>query len=130
MSLEKREILSLIPKVDEILKSSLILELLEKYPRISIVDTIRMEINNLREEILNLTEADISSYEIDYDHLTEKIVAEVEIKNQMKLRRVINATGVVLHTNLGRALISEDIVNELIDVACNYSTLEYNLKTG
>src|SRR5690625_4596708 len=61
-----------------------------------------------------------------FDQLDEKIFSF----GQDQLQGVINATGVVLHTNLGRARLSKQAVNQIKHIASSYSTLEYNLETG
>lgn len=65
---------------------------------------------------------------------TEDIFLEIEnalkTKNIYSIEQTINATGIILHTNLGRAPISKRAVQRLIDVASSYSNLEYNLETG
>lgn len=60
----------------------------------------------------------------------DKIIDKLMEKKQRSLRKIINATGVVLHTNLGRAKLSEAVGRSILEVSNNYSTLEYNVKTG
>jgi len=62
--------------------------------------------------------------------LIDAIIRRIERKNDMSMRRVINGTGVILHTNLGRAPLSADIKEKVWEIAENYSTLEYNTYTG
>ena len=61
------------------------------------------------------------------EKIIEKINHSVKKNYKYSLRRVINATGTILHTNLGRSILSESIKENLIDVAFNYSNLEFNL---
>ncbi len=51
-------------------------------------------------------------------------------KNAFKLRRVVNATGVVIHTNIGRSLINKEVMENVSEIATNYSNLEYDLLRG
>lgn len=128
--MNKRDLLSSLPKIDELLSRDEIQELMDKFPRITIVESIRKQVNKLRKKILNTDEVELKDFNIDINYLIKDILFEVNEVNEMSLKRVINATGVVLHTNLGRALISDSVKQELLDVACNYSTLEFDLSNG
>lgn len=128
--MNKRSLLANLPKVDEILNNERINVLIEEFPRSTIVDSIRGKIDEVRKRILNSTDDELVGFEIKVEELVNDIVVYIEKMNTMSLKRVINATGVVLHTNLGRALISERILKELTDVACNYSTLEFDVSNG
>lgn len=123
--MDKNEILRKIPQVDEILKDKELVSIVEKTPHDFLTNCIREVIIDTRANILNGIEKDI-----DKSKLIEKIIAKVEKKSKHSLRRVINATGTVLHTNLGRAVISKDVTTAMINVAYNYSNLEYDLKRG
>lgn len=128
--MNRRNLLVNLPKVDELLNSEKINFKIRKFPRSTVVDAIRDKIDALRKTILSLGDEELAGYEININNLIDDIVFDIEKRNTMNLRRVINATGVVLHTNLGRALISEEIIKNLTDVACNYSTLEFDIATG
>ncbi len=128
--MNKKSLLANLPKVDDLLNNERINVLIEKFPRSTIVDSIRNKIDEVRKKILNSTDDELIGFEIKAYDLVNDIVVYIEKMNTMSLRRVINATGVVLHTNLGRALISERILKELTDVACNYSTLEFDVSNG
>ncbi|WZL71552.1 L-seryl-tRNA(Sec) selenium transferase [Clostridiaceae bacterium 35-E11] len=126
----KKYLFSLIPKVDELLDEKEIKNLLLKSPRTIVVESIRENIEIIRRQIANLNDEDSESFTIKRMQLIDKIIENVNLKNRMNLRKVINATGVVLHTNLGRALLSDAIKDEVWDVANNYSTLEFNILSG
>lgn len=128
--MNKRDLLVKLPKVDEILNNEKIQCMMNEFPRITIVDAIRCKIDETRKVILNSSDDNIGNLKINENNLVDDIISAIKEKNQMKLRKVINATGVVLHTNLGRALISEKILKDLTDVASNYSTLEFDIETG
>lgn len=128
--MNKKDLLVKLPKVDEILNNEKIKELIKECPRITIVDAIRNKIDTVRKFILNADEDKLNQFQINLNTIVEEIICDIEKMNQMSLRRVINATGVVLHTNLGRALISEKIIKDLTEVASNYSTLEFDIDTG
>lgn len=124
----KQELLRLLPKIDDLLMDGWISSLIGRVPREIVVDAVRDEVETLRSGILegSITEASQMGLENISDRITEK-VNKLEIKS---LRPVINATGVVLHTNLGRANLSEKALAQVISVANNYSTLEYDPEKG
>lgn len=128
--MDRKTLLKNLPKVDEMLNKEEIESLLEDYPRITIIESIRGNIDFLRKRILNTAMDEIDNIKVNINDLIEKTILDVREKNKMSLKRVINATGVVLHTNLGRALISDEIKENILDAVCNYSTLEFDLKNG
>lgn len=126
---EKKNLFTLIPKVDDLLQNPLIEKLSDKVPRVIVVDSIRKEIELLRENIRQekLTEEQLKE---KVYMLPQCIEVRALKKNSYKLRRVVNGTGVVIHTNLGRSLINEEIMGNLLEVSANYSNLEYDLSLG
>ncbi len=110
-----------IPKVDKILTE----ETFSKYNRVLLTKAIHKEFENLRKDI---STGDIK--EIDYLSLIKKIDLRYKQMLTPSLKPLINATGIIIHTNLGRATISEDIFKDALKIATNYSNLEYNLKSG
>ena len=128
--MNKNKILSTLPSIDELLCRDSIRELLVKTPRNLVVREIRNAISDLRNRILEISEEEKGNYHIDIDKITNKVVARSTKFTNMNLKKVINATGVVLHTNLGRALISNEIKEKIWDVAASYSTLEMDISTG
>ena len=128
--MNKNKILSTLPSIDELLCRDSIRELLVKTPRNLVVREIRNEISDLRNRILEISEEEKGNYHIDIDKITNKVIARSTKFTNMNLKKVINATGVVLHTNLGRALISNEIKEKIWDVAASYSTLEMDISTG
>ena len=125
----EKNLFTLIPKVDDILDKEEIIELLKHMPRKTVLDTIRLVIDDLRNNIKGkrLIESEILNL---IDNISEIIVKKSEEKNAYKLKKVVNATGVVIHTNLGRSLINEKIMDNIKEIAINYSNLEYDLETG
>lgn len=121
---DKNRLLKVIPKVDVILSDKRI-EDLKNIPRTLILDAIRDTIALVRQNILN------NKIEtVVYEDIVEDIIALVTLKNAMHLKRVINGTGTVLHTNLGRAVLSKSAVEAVIDVASSYSNLEFDIDNG
>lgn len=117
-----------IPKVDVLLENKKIISLIEKYHRDVVVDVIREEIEKIREEIKTNNDFDFINKRIN--NLVESISKSVEKTYSYNIRKVINGTGTILHTNLGRSIISKKHANYLSDIVTSYSNLEYNLEDG
>lgn len=122
----QQELLRALPSVDQTLKSEPVQELLQKYPRMFVVRAVRETIDRYREKIRagSLGGKDIG------DSLLKDIEAEVVRGARLDLRPVINATGIVIHTNLGRAPLPAMVLDNVLRVAEGYSNLEYDLATG
>ena len=113
-----QQVLRKIPKVDEILSRSEITDLLKVHPRTVVLEAIRKGLNTFREDLLRREDA--SSVEeslFSFEHLYPLFLREIDLQVQPRLRRVINATGVVIHTNLGRAPLHPSALQHVIDVA-------------
>lgn len=125
MSIDNKKLRSL-PKVDELLKREDVEELIETHPRDLVVDAGRDVIHALRQRILEgQTDVDCSE-----ESIVEEIRTILKAGERRNLRRVINGTGVILHTNLGRARINETISKAIGQVAMQYCNLEYDLEKG
>ena len=126
---ENKNLFSLIPKVDELLEDKNVKELLREMPRILVVDSIREEIDILRREIRNnrLNESEIKNR---ISSLPKLIKNRADRKNSYKLKKVVNGTGVVIHTNIGRSVIGHEVMENIVEIATNYSNLEYDLEKG
>lgn len=120
-----QELLSRLPSVDEVLKSHHGQEWLKIYPRKFILQAIREVIDMRRKEILRGT-----IKETHIEEMVPDIKIMIESLSSLSLRPVINATGVVIHTNLGRSVLSNKIMNNVFRVATSYSNLEYDLTEG
>ncbi|MDO4552498.1 MAG: L-seryl-tRNA(Sec) selenium transferase [Bacillota bacterium] len=121
----KQEMLRSIPKMDQVLQDQRLFVFFGALPRPLIADGVRETLELLREAILKGEEVST-----DMDAVAEAAVRRIERLGRRSLRRVINATGVVLHTNLGRAPLSSRICENVEEVAGHYSTLEYDLGEG
>jgi len=122
---EKATLLSALPSVDELLKGSDGSQWLALFPRTVVVQAIRDIIAGERNKILAGEHPVISS-----SALSACISARIQKCSSFSLLPVINATGIVLHTNLGRAVLSERAVSNVIAASRGYSNLEYDLETG
>jgi len=123
--MEPTEQLRRIPKVDRLLEEPEVKELLKSLPRKQVVSRIQVQLEELRKGILEGKVSDFS-----YDSVKGKILLDLERAKRPRLVPVINATGVVVHTNLGRSPLPRTLVEELMDIACGYSNLEYDLSEG
>ena len=122
--MNERELLRGIPKVDELLRSEELSTL--SLPSSEVLRAVRAELDELRGGILRGERTDLP------DRKTLCLCAAARAQREMlpSLRGVINATGVVLHTNLGRACLSERAAAAAASAARGYSTLEYNAGEG
>jgi len=127
--LNKRHLFSKLPSVDEVLGSDKIVYIIDEYPRSLIIEGIRESIDITRKSIVNLNE-NIEEFEISRDNIINNAIDRIKLKYELSLKKVINATGVVIHTNLGRSLLSESIKNEVLNTAFRYSNLEYDINKG
>lgn len=123
--------LRLLPAVDEVLRDGRVAELLAGYPRGVVIEAIRASLTGERRLILGGAPSNKDLDQQDFlDLIVTKTLAAVEQSVSAKLRPVINATGVILHTNLGRALLSERARQAVNRIASSYSNLELELETG
>jgi len=120
-----KELYRKIPKVDRFLKDSELLELLEGYPLFFLKEAVNRVLREVREGI---SQGRVK--EISYQEIKGRVKEVLEELLQPKLHKVINATGVVLHTNLGRAPLPKRAVERIKEVASGYSNLEYDLEKG
>lgn len=128
--MNKGKILSKLPSVDKVLSNYKIEDLLNNYPRQLVLESIREIIELKRKEIINLDEDSLSLFDIKEETLVDDIINSTKNKFQLSIKRVINGTGIVIHTNLGRSKLSPKVKEELIQIGFGYSNLEYNLSKG
>ena len=124
--MEKKELLRKIPKVDDLLRTPALLALAEAMSPAVLKDAVRAQLDALRREILDGTQAELP----DTDAICAAILSQAKSDDLPTLRPVINGTGVVLHTNLGRACLSQKAVEAVTEAARGYSTLEYDVEAG
>lgn len=115
-----------IPSIDRLLGYGAVAPLLERYPRAAVRDALRAASDAVRRAMRRGDPLPSS--------LTEGIIDEasrrLEAAFRMGLMRVVNATGVVIHTNLGRAVLPREAVAAATRVAGGYSNLEFDLESG
>ncbi len=120
-----QQLLSTLPSVDELLKSPEGAEWLAGYHRKIVVQSVRDVLALVRKNILSG-----STFDFDRAAVSADIDRQIRSKASFSLRQVINATGIVLHTNLGRAVLSDRILQNVIAVSSGFSNLEYDLDAG
>ena len=116
-----------IPSVNELLDSPALRNLIDRASRNVVVTGVRSFLENLRTEVQNAT-ADVK---VPTPHeLAERIAHWISAEASANLRPVINATGIILHTGLGRAPLAETAIQAVVDMARGYSSLEVDVATG
>ena len=127
-SSDQTALLRQLPSVDELLLRPQIAALCDSVERGYAVATVREVLAKVRVEIISGQAADEAV--IAADALEQRIVRTVERELAPSLRPVINASGVILHTNLGRAPLIPAAIEEMRQAATHYSNLEYDLVAG
>jgi L-seryl-tRNA(Ser) seleniumtransferase len=121
----KKELLRKLPKIDEMLKLEAVEKALKDTSRTEVVDNLRNTIDAYRGMIL-----DGSIEDFTLEDIVQEFTMRLEKSKTPHLRPVINATGIIIHTNLGRSLLCRSAIQSVTAAAANYSNLEYNLEAG
>jgi L-seryl-tRNA(Ser) seleniumtransferase len=120
------QLLRKIPKIDLLMKHSEFGKMAEIYGKESLKEALREVVNEIREKIKNGEPVVIPE--------VEEIIKETEMRIRERttptLRKVINATGIIIHTNLGRSILSKKAIQSVIMASSGYTNLEYDLKEG
>ena len=119
-----------IPSVDELLGRARLVALSEKAGRPIVTQAVRAALADLRARLKAAPNAAPDGAASSAEAIEARVAAEVEALLAPSLRRVINATGVILHTNLGRAPLAAAAVAQMAETATRYSNLEYDIATG
>jgi L-seryl-tRNA(Ser) seleniumtransferase len=132
ISREQAEQLRRIPSIDELLLRPCLAEYAKRMDRDQLVALIREVLRAVRAQITAPQSVNpaVTVTSLDFDSIEELIAAEADRMLEPSLQPVINATGVILHTNLGRAPLSAAVVEAIKNAATQYSNLEYNLACG
>ncbi len=123
-----KSLLRLIPKVDSVLDHPAVKELFKTVPELMVKDAVRREIDHARSMVLGGKITD--DFDLSLDNVAGAAAVRVMEMDRPRLRRVINATGVVIHTNLGRSPLPEEAVRQIGMAARGYSNLEYDIDAG
>jgi L-seryl-tRNA(Ser) seleniumtransferase len=118
-----------LPSTDELLRQSEMQALIEREGHSAVAESIRVVLARLRQEIAD-RQLDEKSLNLALGGLSEAIERQVRQSLSYSLQPVINATGVILHTNLGRAPLAASVFDHIRVTAGTYSNLEFDLATG
>ena len=116
-----------LPSVAELLETRSLKPLVDRVSHNVVVDGVRSFLDDLREDLRNASEEGSLP---DAAELAERIARRILQGEQSSLKPVINATGILLHTGLGRAPLAEAAIEEMIVIARDYASVELNLTTG
>jgi L-seryl-tRNA(Ser) seleniumtransferase len=122
----KAGLLRAIPSVERLLADPLVVELAGQMPRWIVVDSARDVLAEVRQGI---SEGRLAQ-QLEPGELARRVGAKARSRSRRAIRRVINATGVIIHTNLGRSLLAERAAAAVAEVARSYSSLEFDLDEG
>lgn len=121
----------LIPSLELLLESEALLGLLETHPRGLVVEHLRTEVDRVRRELGDGGDPGALEGDVEDPRLyAAGVKARLRVSTTSSLRAVINGTGVILHTNLGRAALADSALDAMASVARGYANLEYDLEAG
>ncbi len=125
----KADLFRKLPSVDELLRSTDIARLREREGQSAVTDAARVVLERLRSEISS-GRLDADGVDLALSGLGSAVERQLRQSLSHSLRSVINATGVILHTNLGRAPLAESAIEHIRETAQRYSNLEFNIAAG
>jgi len=125
----RQNLLRKLPGVDRMLEYTKDDLFYETVPKTVLVRSIRGAVEEIRKKILH-AEGPFIEHAFSPASIMERVKDHVQTAMAMNLGRVINATGVVVHTNLGRSLLAKEAVENLLNIAARYSNLEFDLAAG
>ncbi|MCL4502692.1 MAG: L-seryl-tRNA(Sec) selenium transferase [Deltaproteobacteria bacterium] len=125
----RAHLLRQLPQVDELLRHPALLPAVTPLPRALAAAQVRRTLADIRERLANAPLAQLP-LELDQEDLLQQILKALQAAAYPSIRRVINATGVVIHTNLGRSPLAAAALAQIQEVGACYSTLEYDLAKG
>ncbi|MFA5801284.1 MAG: L-seryl-tRNA(Sec) selenium transferase [Thermoleophilia bacterium] len=128
ISSRQADSLRALPSVEEVAELPDLAGVIEDFGRELVVDSARAVIDRLRREILAGREQDADA--LKPAGLARAVTDEAATVFLPSLKRVINASGVVVHTNLGRSVLAPEAIEAVTEAAASYSNLEYNLEAG
>ena len=120
-----------IPSLEVLLESEVFLGLLEAHPRGLVVQHLRTEVDRVRRELGDGGDPGALGRDVEDPQVyVAGVEARLRVSTTPSLRAVINGTGVILHTNLGRAALADSALDAMASVARGYANLEYDLEAG
>lgn len=127
---DRRGLLRLIPQVNELLEYVAKEDDATDIPRQVLVDAARSVLNDTREAILSGRGSELTTEDLELESLSTRVRQEAKGLARPGFRRLVNATGVVLHTNIGRSPLSRSAMDAVMEVSGGYCNLEYRLDEG
>ncbi|MBK9164509.1 MAG: L-seryl-tRNA(Sec) selenium transferase [Acidobacteria bacterium] len=122
--------LSQLPSIDELLQSDILTNSIAEFGSVRVTKWARLAVDQLRSEMLSSPPSEPTGKSALADAAFGLIKVHQDAFARSLLSGVINATGVVIHTNLGRAPLSENAKKAIAETAAGYCTLEYDIATG
>jgi L-seryl-tRNA(Ser) seleniumtransferase len=126
----KSDLYRLLPSVDQLLQSADLAPLIAREGQPAVTDAVRAVLARLREEITAGRLSSTAMMQTAVSGLYQAVENQLRTAMEFSLRPVINATGVILHTNLGRAPLPEAALKRVMEVAGRYSNLEFDIMAG
>ncbi len=123
------DLFPLLPSVDELMRSDVVQKLAHRFGHAATVEAARVLVDELRGRIADGS-LDESQLKAAVDSASQELERRLQQSLSYSLRPVINATGVILHTNLGRAPLSQEALRHVAEISEGYSNLEFDLSTG
>jgi L-seryl-tRNA(Ser) seleniumtransferase len=117
----ENKVLRNLPGVDILLNENIIKKLVSKYNRALVTYSIRTVLDKARNDVVENRNV------VDKELLISKIVEQVSVLTNSSLKSMINATGIVIHTNLGRAPLGKNVLEKALEIADGYCNLEFDL---
>ncbi len=126
----KQTLLRKIPSINDLLVHPTVAAWLAEHPRQLVTDCLRQAVDDLRKQILEDSGGHCGSMHVSAEYVLSQAGALLHDRSRPHLRGAINATGVILHTGLGRAVWPECVVDSIIDDLRGYVTLAIDRETG
>ncbi|MFQ6115936.1 MAG: L-seryl-tRNA(Sec) selenium transferase, partial [bacterium] len=125
-----RNILSKIPQVNQILNHSKLQPFIDKFSHEFVLHCVQQETRNFRERLLKDSNSAKMTRKAILEEIAEKSTQNMHNKLLPRLKKAINATGIILHTGLGRAPLPEEARDNMWKITEGYCNLEIDLETG
>ncbi len=127
---KRKEMLRSLPKIDEVILLLEKQDIYEKASREIVREACRDVVQKLRDNILTASDKQLPALSSDAASAARSVEGMIDDLYRYKLKRLVNATGVILHTNLGRAPLCPEALERILEVGRGYSNLEFNLDRG
>ena len=125
-TVDTKDLLQLLPSIENLLNTQEMLDLQATYARPLVTEALRAVVADIRNDILSGNHTQLPEHTEYAERTLQKIVEKIGAR----MRPVVNATGTITHTNLGRSLLSTAACEAIQQAAQNYVNLEYELTTG